>query len=822
MWIGDESKEDGEYGSGWDYSVYTSEEYTLGNNAQLAFQHYYDTESESYAYDGGNVQISTDSGDTWEVIQPNGGYPGQSVSGLDGEPGYYGQSSGWVQATFDLSNFSGEEIKLKWRFGSDGVIDNYEGWYFDDVELTSNGGTTSHLSDDMESGMDNWDDAAQVFNMSLHYQGDYRLIVSPFTFGKVNTSNDREDMVGRALDWLRAAAAADDVGVKVLKLENDAKENSTIEFSSIIKNYGSEDQVAINVKATIFDSEGNEIWDDSQTISTLDSGEEETLQWEWESNNPGEYLIIVETTKDDENHRNNDKEIDLDVEMIHIPEISTFNQDKEGEPGAKLEFNLVLKNGASGTDTFYLDMTGTAENWGSMTDQMELKSNESKDIELQITIPDDAEYGLYDLTIIVTAGDITETLDLTIDVTDDPTNYEVEIEVNPTNTESVAGQEVEFSVTIYNKGDESDTFDLEIQGDEQLWVEFEENGITIGADGEATVNGIITIPDDQEDGNVYIELVVTSRGDETAQDDKTIRVNVEELETGVTLRRDGSGLRTIAPGESDIIMFNVLSDGNGKQTIEVSAQSEAGNWVTLDPATFDLDVEENKVLSATVNVPLGTSDATYRLEILIFDDNGNELAKSISNIVVQTPIEEIQDVSLCFADLSNLCLDSANFEITIEASKIQTASTGFIIENKGTVNVDVALELIMPDGSKDTDLYFDENSKEWRVAISPSDTKLYPLKVEAGEKLDWGALAVIAREVLPGTYTYTLNILSATESASGEYVFEVLDQVTLTVTVEGEVVSENDASEEEESLLPGPSFISVVALLALIVYRRKH
>ena len=822
MWIGDESKENGEYGSGWDYSVYTSEEYTLGNNPQLTFQHYYDTESESYAYDGGNVQISTDSGDTWEVIQPNGGYPGQSVSGLDGEPGYYGQSGGWVQATFDLSNFSNEEIKLKWRFGSDGVIDNYEGWYFDDVELTSNGGTTSHLSDDMESGMDNWDDAAQVFNMSLHYEGDYRLILSPFTFGKVNTSNDREDMVGRALDWLRAAAAADDVGVKVLKLESDTKENSTIEFSSIIKNYGSEDQVAINVKATIFDSEGNEIWDDGQTISTLDSGEEETLQWEWESNNPGEYLIIVETTKDDENHRNNDKEINLEVEMIHVPEISTFNQDKEGEPGAKLEFNLVLKNGASGTDTFYLDMTGTAEEWGSMTNQMELKSNESKDIELQITIPDDAEYDLYDLTIIVNAGDVTETLDLTIDVTDDPTNYEVEIEVNPTNTESVAGQEVEFSVTIYNKGDESDTFDLEVQGDEESWVEFDENGITIGADGEATVNGIITIPDDQEDGNVYIELIATSRGDETAQDDKTIRITVEELETGVTLRRDGSGLRTIAPGESDVIAFNVLSDGNGKQTIEVRAESEAGNWVTLNPATFDLEVSENKVMSATVNVPLGTSDATYRLEILIFDDNGNELAKSISNIVVQTPIEEIQDVSLCFADLSNLCLDSANFEITIEASKIQTASTGFIIENKGTVDVEVALELIMPDGSKDTDLYFDENSKEWRVAISPSDTKLYPLKVVAGETLDWGALAVIAREVLPGTYTYTLNVLSATEAASGEYVFEVLDQLTLTITVEGEVLSENDASEEEDSLLPGPSFISVIALLSLIVYRRKH
>ena len=165
MWIGDESKGDGEYGNGWDYSVYTSDEFTLGNSPQLSFQHYYDTESESYAYDGGNVQITTDGGETWEVIQPNGGYPAQSVSGLDGEPGYYGQSGGWVQATFDLTNFSGEDVKLKWRFGADGVIDTYEGWYFDDVELNSNGGTTSHLSDDMEDGMENWDDAAQVLSL---------------------------------------------------------------------------------------------------------------------------------------------------------------------------------------------------------------------------------------------------------------------------------------------------------------------------------------------------------------------------------------------------------------------------------------------------------------------------------------------------------------------------------------------------------------------------------------------------------------------------------------------------------------------------------
>ena len=40
------------------------------------------------------------------------------------------------------------------------------------------------------------------------------------------------------------------------------------------------------------------IWNDNQQIiGPLESGEEEILEWQWESNNPGEFTIIVETTK---------------------------------------------------------------------------------------------------------------------------------------------------------------------------------------------------------------------------------------------------------------------------------------------------------------------------------------------------------------------------------------------------------------------------------------------------------------------------------------------------------------------------------------------
>ena len=49
-----------------------------------------------------------------------------------------------------------------------------------------------------------------------------------------------------------------------------------------------------------------------------------------------------------------------------------------------------------------------------------------------------------------------------------------------------------------------------------------------------------------------------------------------------------------------------------------------------------------------------------------------------------------------------------------------------------------------------------------------------------------------------------------------------LDQIILTVTVEGDVTSEETVSESEDSLLPGPSFLSVIGILALIVFRRKN
>ena len=100
----------------------------------LEFWHWYDIES---SYDGGNVKVSTDDGASWAVITPLTGYTGtaNTANPLSGEPIFCGHDQGfWELVEFDLSAFVGENILVRWHFGSDSSV-QYPGWYIDDVRI---------------------------------------------------------------------------------------------------------------------------------------------------------------------------------------------------------------------------------------------------------------------------------------------------------------------------------------------------------------------------------------------------------------------------------------------------------------------------------------------------------------------------------------------------------------------------------------------------------------------------------------------------------------------------------------------------------------
>lgn len=113
-------------------------------SANLTFWTWYLIETD---WDYGFVGVSTDLGVNWANLpgtlttntNPYGNNPGNGITG---------NSNGWVQESMNLTPFSGKNILLRFRFISD-VYVNDEGWYIDDINITS--GSTSILFDDAET-----------------------------------------------------------------------------------------------------------------------------------------------------------------------------------------------------------------------------------------------------------------------------------------------------------------------------------------------------------------------------------------------------------------------------------------------------------------------------------------------------------------------------------------------------------------------------------------------------------------------------------------------------------------------------------------------
>ncbi|HDM90477.1 MAG TPA: T9SS type A sorting domain-containing protein, partial [candidate division WOR-3 bacterium] len=94
---------------------------------------------ESY-FDGGNVKISADGGNTFTILTPFDGYPEDEVySGncfIPGEPAFSGTYVAWRKDYFDLSDYAGDTVIIAFDFGSDNSV-TYAGWYINWVKIWS-------------------------------------------------------------------------------------------------------------------------------------------------------------------------------------------------------------------------------------------------------------------------------------------------------------------------------------------------------------------------------------------------------------------------------------------------------------------------------------------------------------------------------------------------------------------------------------------------------------------------------------------------------------------------------------------------------------
>ncbi|MHC1706280.1 MAG: LamG-like jellyroll fold domain-containing protein [Bacteroidales bacterium] len=104
------------------------------DNTYLSFWHYYNTQ---YWSDLCKVQITADSGATWQWLNGNG---------------YSGDISEWEEEIINISHFNGNVIRVRFYFYTNATNNNYPGWFIDDVSISSSRGSDQWLKISPVSG----------------------------------------------------------------------------------------------------------------------------------------------------------------------------------------------------------------------------------------------------------------------------------------------------------------------------------------------------------------------------------------------------------------------------------------------------------------------------------------------------------------------------------------------------------------------------------------------------------------------------------------------------------------------------------------------
>ena len=101
------------------------------NNPRLSFWTKYDIESN---WDYGQVKISTNNGVSWIPLEGQYSEPGEGSFQPNGQPVYDGVIADWVREDISLSDYSSQQVKIRFELRTDGAIAR-DGWYVDDISV---------------------------------------------------------------------------------------------------------------------------------------------------------------------------------------------------------------------------------------------------------------------------------------------------------------------------------------------------------------------------------------------------------------------------------------------------------------------------------------------------------------------------------------------------------------------------------------------------------------------------------------------------------------------------------------------------------------
>jgi hypothetical protein len=332
---------DNEYGDNQD--IYLTARLDLKNftAAMLSFEHWYVLDSFN---DGVWLEIRNGSDQNFLNLTPVGGYPSSCniPQGWPGGPGqmpsYSESSQGWVSAYFNLTDYAGFDIDIRFRFISDVAVVR-PGWFMDNMRIydpirginfkvnmnencvisfdqtnfgniLSTAGTADlvikGLTDETYSFNDNFvlsnlapgDLSTRSFPTqwtSPEKEGLYKVTVALTTPNDIEKTNSNMSMILEVRDMHNIKP----FGIRSPLSLNAYEMGSDIKIQGYIRNNGTHDETGITVNAIIIEI-GNEEWGPVEYTKLIDLKLKTTTMVEFTWAVPeklgAEYMVTFETS----------------------------------------------------------------------------------------------------------------------------------------------------------------------------------------------------------------------------------------------------------------------------------------------------------------------------------------------------------------------------------------------------------------------------------------------------------------------------------------------------------------------------------------------
>ena len=547
-------------------------------------------------------------------------------------------------------------------------------------------------------------------------------------------------------------------------------------------------------KVTVFDSDDNELFEGFEDVEEPDQSTGtngfDDIVWNYNdptdpaSNHNGKGLYTIQVTAIDQqgNEFSLDKEIQMDAYGVYL---STPEPEQSVAVGGDIEYQIFVLNSGDQVDTFSISPSETSDNWDVSPETWTSNSlgpGDEQVVTFTISASDSTDMVGKNTVVVFTAQSQNSVTPVNFDLEtktlvgaeyelslyfDDPASGQA---VSTLSTKGVAGEWNQYSLSIANQGQDTDSAQLIAQSvppDWEIRFEYDElydgsiivEGIPRQGDGSNVVNVTVWAKPAQggETETANIQLIGISQGNTTKSDTAILSLTrTFGLVLSVTPQGSSGIFVNKKAGESFTIDMLLESSVEDEHTIRLDVEDLPSGWsynykdengATVTEVT--LEGQESKVLDLQITVG---SQASYSDEGYSFKAVASAITDS--NLAGRQPIEVFLKLTEGFS-LSSLKFkeemepgDNYVFQLNIEntangddrftlsAPSVPSGwrvvfPNGQIFDVEAGRSVSVPIQITASDDSRDGDKEAIEISIKSELSNS-FKTQVFTVEVEQG------------------------------------------------------------------------------------------